>query len=166
MNLCTPECTEPCAPVCEVTDIVQATHEFMTIADQLAPEGTPSALLDMETRLFRLGLLAGPKGEVNEYIDAERDDDPVEILDGLADSIVVELGTMFRYFGLKVTLAALGIVADANLAKVTGPDGVLKDDTGKVIKPEHWERDHNPTPKLRALLEANGWKIDGQAAAA
>lgn len=153
---CTPDdCTaHPGHPV-DLADPLAATLEFMTRAGQL-PNRTPHELPDADTRMSRVAMLTGPRGEVTEYLDAEAADDPLEILDGGIDSAIVALGTVAAYFGPRVTAEAVRIITASNLAKVTGPHGVIKDDTGKVRKPPGWQ---DPKPRLAALLRAHGWEI-------
>jgi predicted HAD superfamily Cof-like phosphohydrolase len=75
--------------------------------------------------------------EFNEYMDAENDDDLVEVADGLADIIVIALGTALEY---GIPLAEIfDEVMWSNMAKL-GPDHrpiVLP--SGKIGKPEGWK---------------------------
>lgn len=143
------ECPEP--PL----NVIESTERFMRIAGQL-PAEPGTELPGMERRLSRLGMLVGPKGEVTEYVEAETADDPVEIIDGLWDSVIVELGTMFDYFGVDLTLEVGHIIAENNLAKLTTEHGVIKDETNKVQKPPG-----HPDAKVLIVeaMRRHGWSV-------
>lgn len=83
--------------------------------------------------------------EVSEFLIAVKDRDPVEILDALADVQYVLYGCALDA-GLDVD-AAFERVHKANMAKL-GPDGKpIKDQFGKVRKPDGWE-----PPDLKDLV--------------
>jgi len=73
------------------------------------------------------------KEEIKETLDAIRNDDLVELADGIADSIVVLLGTAVTY-GIDIR-PIWDIVHASNMAK---KGGKLRDD-GKMMKPEGWQ---------------------------
>lgn len=131
-----------------VSVIENATWSFMVAAGQTQNIGFPDNFLD-ETRMLRRSLLVE---EMNEYLSAEHDDDLVEVCDGLADIVVVALGSLYAYVGRVVAEEILGEVASSNLSKVV--DGkVIKDDSGKVLKPDGYFK-----PNIRGILEA---RLDG-----
>lgn len=135
-------------------DVLDGTEAFMRRAAEVIPSQRPAdvpALPDPATRESRLSFLVGPTGEVGEYIAAEARDDLPQIVDGLWDSIVVELGTLLKYIGRDATIATgLAIVA-SNWAKVV--DGVIVGPNDKVMKPEGWQ-----APDIEGILRAHGWK--------
>lgn len=73
------------------------------------------------------------KEEVKETLDAIRDDNLVALADGIADSIVVLLGTAVTY-GIDMR-PIWDIIHKSNMAK---KGGTLRSD-GKMLKPEGWE---------------------------
>lgn len=120
-------------------NILDATETFMDRGDQL---GDPS-LIQMfnqygtaeqidQLRSLRVGLL---NEEVGEYLEAENNDDIVEMVDGLLDIIVVAWGTLLAYVGPKGAKAAAGEIVRSNLSKVIGPGLPIKNDAGKIQKP-------------------------------
>lgn len=135
-------------------DVLDATERFMRAAEQSI--AVVPALPAAPIRLSRVGMLAGPTGEVNEYLDAEAADDLTEIVDGLWDTIIVAYGTLLTYIGAEATAATGAIIAQSNLDKLRG--GVTKDHTGKVQKPADWV---NPRPQLEAALTEHGWVAPG-----
>ena len=77
------------------------------------------------------------KEEFEELMQANRDNDDIERLDGCMDLIWVTLGyCIAKGYDIK---GAWEEVADSNLAKINRKTGkVLKDHQGKVMKPEGW----------------------------
>ena len=83
--------------------------------------------------------------EVSEFLIAVKDRDPVEILDALGDIMYVAYGAALDA-GLDVD-AAFERIHASNMAKL-GPDGKpIKDQFGKVRKPDGWE-----PPDLKDLV--------------
>ena len=85
------------------------------------------------------------KEEMEETLEALFKDDLEKIADGIADSIVVLLGTAVSY-GIDIRLI-WDEVHRTNMAKVGGP----KRPDGKSLKPEGWE-----PPKIKGLLIEQG----------
>ena len=86
-----------------------------------------------EERELRKALLAE---EYREYIDAERDNDIVEISDALADMIYIICGTAISY-GIPLD-KIFDEVHRSNMAKLH--DGVvLRREDGKILKPAGWK---------------------------
>ena len=81
------------------------------------------------------------KEEIQETLDAMRDDNLVALADGIADSIVVLLGTAVTY-GIDMR-PVWDIVHKSNMAKA---GGTLRSD-GKMLKPPNWEH-----PNIRAEI--------------
>ena len=94
-------------------------------------------------------------GEYAELIDALTQSQPVAIADALADSIYVLVGTALE-LGLPLG-AVWDIVQAHNMMKVNPETGkVLKDHTGKVLKPEGWTA---PEYEISKLLLSRGLEI-------
>jgi len=75
--------------------------------------------------------------EVQEYADAVRDGDLVEILDALGDIAYILAGSILNHGLQEVIDEAFTEIHRSNMAKLV--DGkVLKRDDGKVVKPEDW----------------------------
>lgn len=84
-----------------VPDILTGTHQFMTACGQLPGLGWG----DPATRNLRRELLAE---EINEYLDADDQNDLVEVVDGLLDIVVVAHGSRLAY-GRDDTMFLIGI---------------------------------------------------------
>lgn len=83
--------------------------------------------------------------EVKETLKALEEGDLVEIADGIADAIVVLLGTAVTY-GIDIR-PIWNEVHKTNMAKKDGP---VRED-GKKLKPEGWQ-----PPDIRRILEKQG----------
>jgi len=86
--------------------------------------------------------------EVGETLDAIRNDDLIELADGITDSIVVLLGTAISY-GIDIR-PVWDEVHRTNMAKVGGP----KREDGKMLKPEGWR-----PPDIKSILIEQGGKL-------
>lgn len=127
---------------------------FMGRADQLVEIGFPPFF--SELRQNRWKMFVGPDGESTEYLKAEAHDDLPEVVDGLIDMMWVLMGTLYTYVGPQCARALMAEVRRANLSKVDGSLGELvKDDNGKVRKPEGWTG-----PDVRGVLERFGWQMN------
>lgn len=119
------------------TDIVSMTRQFMETAGQPFGAGVSDEVDDL--RNLRMELM---KEEYSEYILGEHRNDPVEIADGLADIIVIAVGSLFSYFGEDKTRRLLAEVGASNLSKFEiGEDGeqvAIKREDGKVLKGKHY----------------------------
>ena len=83
---------------------------------------------------FRIKLL---REEVEEYAEAARAGDMVEILDALADIGYILAGTIINHGMQHIYDDAFNEVHRSNMAKLV--DGkVLRREDGKVMKPEGW----------------------------
>ena len=128
-----------------MSNIFDDTYEFMRIGGQLADNKTG---VNADHHL-RVALLAE---EVDEYLTAEDEHNPVETADGLADIIVVAMGTLIAYFGREKALSILAEVGASNLSKFVD-DGagnlvpVLKPN-GKIGKGPNFK-----APNIAAILE-------------
>lgn len=87
------------------------------------------------------------KEEVDEYAEAARSGDLVEVLDALADIGYILAGTIINHGMQEIYDDAFNEVHRSNMAKLV--DGkVLRRDDGKVMKPEGWM-----PPNLSQFLE-------------
>lgn len=109
------------------------------------PEMPPSYVRLLRCRLVR--------EEMVETLNALQRGDLVELVDGVADSIVVLLGTLISY-GIDVR-PIWDEIHRTNMLKVGGP---VRED-GKILKPEGWQ-----PPRVAELLEAQGKRYDEEVA--
>ena len=87
------------------------------------------------------------KEEVEEYAEAARTGDMVEVLDALADIGYILAGTIINHGMQKIYDDAFNEVHRSNMAKLV--DGkVIRREDGKVLKPEGWQ-----SPQLAQFLE-------------
>lgn len=86
--------------------------------------------------------------ELAEFLKAETIEDQV---DALIDKMYFILGT-FTLMGLNPE-PFFNIVAEANLGKIM-PDGTfLRDEQGKIKKPEGWQENFAPEQRIREEIE-------------
>lgn len=132
-------------------------YRFMMAAKQLDQVGCSENVKD-KARALRRNMLAGnPGGEVGEYLDGEFNNNPVEIADGLGDTIVVAYGTLLKYFGVEITREIMAEINRSNDDKINGKHGdiVWVDYVGgKVGKPKGWVG-----PQIAAILLRHNWKF-------
>lgn len=128
-------------------NLLDATTAFMKLAHQNIEGGQWD---DTDHREFRQALL---QEEYNEYMNnGEYDDNLVETVDGLLDTIVIAWGTLLGYIGEDLAKKCAHEVWRSNLSKVDGSLGdVCVRDDGKVLKPPGWQR-----PKIAAILNEVG----------
>ena len=85
--------------------------------------------------------------EVQEYAEAARTGDIVEVLDALADIGYILAGTIINHGMQDIYDGAFDEVHRSNMAKLV--DGkVLRREDGKVLKPEGWQ-----PPQLAQFLQ-------------
>lgn len=124
-------------------DMLHAIIEFMERADQV---GEPLAA-NMNNTAARDARFAMLWSEIEEFRRGENADDIAEIVDGLIDIAYVSLGSVVSYIGTELAKQCVAEVIRTNLAKVVGPGLPIKNDVGKVMKPEGWT-----PPNIPALL--------------
>ena len=125
-----------------VKDIWEFHKEVML--DPFTEEDTPHIPLPKYVHL-RYELV---KEEMDETLEAITTDNLEKIADGIADSIVVLLGTAITY-GIDIQ-SVWDAVHSSNMAKKTGP---MRED-GKRLKPEGWK-----PPDIKGLLEVQKRKV-------
>jgi len=122
--------------------IVKSLLEFNNAFE--IPKMDSPGLSNDELIELRIKLL---KEEVEEYAEAARAGDLVEVLDALADIGYILAGTIINHGMQHIYDDAFDEVHRSNMAKLV--DGkVLRREDGKVMKPEGWQ-----PPNLAQFLE-------------
>ena len=122
--------------------IVKSLLEFNNAFE--IPKMDSPGLSNDELIELRIKLL---KEEVEEYAEAARAGDLVEVLDALADIGYILAGTIINHGMQHIYDDAFDEVHKSNMAKLV--DGkVLRREDGKVMKPEGWQ-----PPNLAQFLE-------------
>jgi len=104
-----------------------------------APGLGPDELIELRIKLLT--------EEVEEYAEAARSGDLVEVLDALADIGYILAGTIINHGMQDIYDDAFNEVHRSNMAKLV--DGkVIRRADGKVMKPEGWQ-----PPQLRQFVE-------------
>ena len=104
-----------------------------------APGLSPEDMIELRIKLLR--------EEVEEYAEAARAGDMVEVLDALADIGYILAGTIINHGMQNIYDEAFNEVHRSNMAKVV--DGkVIRREDGKVLKPEGWQ-----APQLAQFLD-------------
>ncbi|MCS5533940.1 MAG: nucleoside triphosphate pyrophosphohydrolase family protein [Candidatus Poseidoniaceae archaeon] len=94
-----------------------------------SPDIGPEDMIELRIKLLR--------EEVEEYAEAARAGDMVEILDALADIGYILAGTIINHGMQHIYDDAFNEVHRSNMAKLV--DGkVMRREDGKVMKPEGW----------------------------
>jgi predicted HAD superfamily Cof-like phosphohydrolase len=94
-----------------------------------SPDIGPEELIELRIKLLR--------EEVEEYAEAARTGDLVEVLDALADIGYILAGTILNHGMQNIYDDAFDEVHRSNMAKLV--DGkVLRREDGKVMKPQGW----------------------------
>ena len=135
----------------EAMDGVRAFHEAFNIPIKKDGPGLSSPEPNADgPRAFRINLL---EEEWNEYLDAENEDDLVEVADALADMVYIICGTALTY-GIPLA-RVFAEVQRSNMAKL-GPDGpVYRESDGKVMKPPGWT-----PPNIMGVLAAEDYVVE------
>ena len=122
--------------------IVKSLLEFNNAFE--IPKMDSPGLSNDELIELRIKLL---KEEVEEYAEAARSGDLVEVLDALADIGYILAGTIINHGMQHIYDDAFDEVHRSNMAKLV--DGkVLRREDGKVMKPKGWQ-----PPNLAQFLE-------------
>jgi len=104
--------------------------------------GDKPELPDINERGLRMKLL---REEFEEYMEAEEENDLVEIADALADLIYIACGTAVSY-GIPLD-KIYDEVHRSNMSKLVNGKPIYRED-GKVMKPEGWS-----PPDIKGILE-------------
>ena len=114
-------------------------NEAFEIPKLEAPGLGPNELIELRIKLLT--------EEVQEYAEAARSGDLVEVLDALADIGYILAGTIINHGMQDIYDNAFDEVHRSNMAKLV--DGkVIRRADGKVMKPEGWQ-----PPQLRQFVE-------------
>jgi NTP pyrophosphatase (non-canonical NTP hydrolase) len=121
-----------------VTSLLEFNEAF-DIPKLDAPGLSPKDMIELRIKLLR--------EEVEEYAEAARAGDMVEVLDALADIGYILAGTIINHGMQNIYDEAFNEVHRSNMAKVV--DGkVIRREDGKVLKPEGWQ-----APQLAQFLD-------------
>lgn len=121
-----------------VTSLLEFNEAF-DIPKLDAPGLGPEDMIELRIKLL--------KEEVEEYAEAARAGDMVEVLDALADIGYILAGTIINHGMQHIYDDAFNEVHRSNMAKVV--DGkVIRREDGKVLKPEGWQ-----APQLAPFLD-------------
>jgi predicted HAD superfamily Cof-like phosphohydrolase len=113
-----------------LNEMLETVAEFQVATDQSV--NLEPTLLSIKESNLRYELMAE---ENKEYFAAVVQKDKIEIADALVDQMYVLLGTINSHGLQSVFLEAFSRVHENNMTKV-GPDGkVLRDASGKILKP-------------------------------
>lgn len=114
-------------------------------------ENTSNRLKDYTSNISDNLLLKRVSWMLEEIAELLRADTIEGQVDALVDLTVFTKGT-YTYMGL-VPEPFEDIVMDANMGKVGEGGKVLKNEQGKIIKPDDWKEKHAPEPKIIAEIE-------------
>ena len=114
-------------------------NEAFEIPKLDSPGLSPEDMIELRIKLLR--------EEVEEYAEAARAGDMVEVLDALADIGYILAGTIINHGMQHIYDDAFNEVHRSNMAKLV--DGkVIRREDGKVLKPEGWQ-----APQLAQFLD-------------
>ena len=122
--------------------IVKALLEFnesFEIPKLDVPGLGPNELIELRIKLLT--------EEVQEYAEAARSGDLVEVLDALADIGYILAGTIINHGMQAIYDDAFNEVHRSNMAKLVNGKVIRRED-GKVLKPEGWQ-----PPQLAKFLQ-------------
>ena len=122
--------------------IVKALLEFnesFEIPKLDVPGLGPNELIELRIKLLT--------EEVQEYAEAARSGDLVEVLDALADIGYILAGTIINHGMQRIYDDAFNEVHRSNMAKLVNGKVIRRED-GKVLKPEGWQ-----PPQLAQFVE-------------
>jgi len=125
-------------------------HEFHRVYD--CNISTTPALPNKDERALRIALL---QEEYREYIQAEKDNDLVEIADALADMLYIINGTCVSY-GIPIDEIFAEVHA-SNMSKLDENGKVLRRDDGKVLKGPNFFK-----PKIKEIMEKHESAIQSE----
>ncbi len=118
----------------------------------LRHESTPTIEVSVEEMALRHRLMAE---ENDEYLEAARAGDMVEVADALGDMLYILCGTMVTHGMQDVMADVFRTIQDSNMSKL-GPDGkpIYRED-GKVMKGPNYFR-----PDISGVLEQWGVELN------
>lgn len=120
---------------------VEEFHEIFRIGNRYEPTGTVPA----EEAMLRYNLL---KEENEEYLEACKNGDVVEIADALGDLLYITFGTILRH-GLQHKIEEVfDEIHRSNMSKLDADGKPIFREDGKVMKSEKYFR-----PDIKSILE-------------
>jgi predicted HAD superfamily Cof-like phosphohydrolase len=120
---------------------VEEFHEIFKIGNRYEPTGTVPA----EEAMLRFNLL---KEENEEYLEACKNGDVVEIADALGDLLYITFGTILRH-GLQHKIEEVfDEIHRSNMSKLDANGQPIFREDGKVMKSERYFR-----PDIKSILE-------------
>jgi predicted HAD superfamily Cof-like phosphohydrolase len=119
----------------EVNKMLEMVANFMTACDQEVNEKPITQ--DQNTISLRYHLMSE---ENREYMVSGIQEDKVEILDALIDQAYVLFGTINAHGMQKEFVEGFRLVHENNMTKVQENGKVLKDASGKVLKPQGYQK--------------------------
>jgi predicted HAD superfamily Cof-like phosphohydrolase len=119
----------------EVNKMIEMVANFMTACDQEV--NNKPVTQDQNTISLRYHLMSE---ENREYMVAGIQEDKVEILDALIDQAYVLFGTINAHGMQKEFIEGFRLVHENNMTKVQENGKVLKDASGKVLKPQGYQK--------------------------
>jgi predicted HAD superfamily Cof-like phosphohydrolase len=116
-------------------------HEVFNIGN----ENSPIARIDQNTFKLRFNLM---KEENEEYLDACKDGNLIEIADALGDQLYILCGTILKH-GLQNKIEEVfEEIQRSNLSKLDSNGNPIFRDDGKVLKGENYFK-----PNIRKIIE-------------
>lgn len=132
--------------------LIEQRREFNRVMD--LPIGEKPSLIEVNRWMLHRNMLIE---EVEEYDEACRKRDLVGIADSLGDILYVLVGAVAEHGMINCIEEILDEIQRSNMSKV-GPDGtVIKDENGKVRKPENYFK-----PNLKRIIENHLAKFNNQ----
>jgi predicted HAD superfamily Cof-like phosphohydrolase len=119
----------------EVNKMLEMVANFMNACDQDVNDNPVAQ--DQNTISLRYHLMSE---ENREYMVAGIQEDKVEILDALIDQAYVLFGTINAHGMQKEFVEGFRLVHENNMTKVQENGKVLKDASGKVLKPQGYQK--------------------------
>jgi predicted HAD superfamily Cof-like phosphohydrolase len=119
----------------EINKMIEMVANFMKACDQEVNDKPVTQ--DQNTISLRYHLMSE---ENREYMVAGIQEDKVEILDALIDQAYVLFGTINAHGMQKEFVEGFRLVHENNMTKVQENGKVLKDASGKVLKPQGYQK--------------------------
>ncbi len=119
-------------------DCLRVFEETFTGPGPTCPSFPEQNVRDLRVRLLQ--------EEFDEYLEAENENDLVEIADALADMVVIIHGTAIRY-GIPLD-EVFAEVHRSNMSKVSADGTVLRREDGKILKPDTYS-----PPDIASILD-------------
>lgn len=99
-------------------------------------ERTPTTLSDEVCDLrYRLGL-----EELNEYVEANQNDDPVGVADALTDQLYILLGTILQHGMSDIIEEVFDEVHSSNMSKLDENGNPIYREDGKILKGPNYRK--------------------------